>query len=184
LNTVRHRTLCWACAWPGIVLLSVAGCGLFGPDPNGPGSFQAVSKAAKSAEETLTSAGAKLEQKQYPLGTGWAVDLSGKEVTDNTFDALKSLGYISELNLSGTKITDSHAKHFSGTGVGSVLVDLNLSNTEISDAGLQQLKDSLYLTNLNLSGTKVTNGGVAQWEKDRLADDRIRPNFKKVKITR
>lgn len=165
-------------------VLALAGCGLFGPDPNGPGSFQAVSQAIKSAEESLTKAGAKLEQKQYPPGTGWAVDLTGTEVTDKTFETLRKLGYIAELNLNGTKVTDAHMKHLSGEGVGSVLVNLNLVNTEITDEGLKQVKDSLYLMSLNLSGSKVSSAGVDQWLKDRAADSRIQPNFKKTKVFR
>ncbi|MDZ4687761.1 MAG: hypothetical protein SH850_22035 [Planctomycetaceae bacterium] len=164
-------------------LALVAGCGLLGPDPNGPGSFAAVSKAAKSAEETLASQGAKLEQKTYPLGTGWVVDLHDKDVNEETFAALKKLGYIAELNLNGTKIADDHTKHFSGEGIGSVLVELDLGKTEVTDEGLKNIKDSLYLTKLNLSGTKATAAGVAQWEQARASDSRIRPEFKKVKIT-
>ena len=112
--------------WLGLTVLTLAGCGLFGPDPDGPGSLAAVAKAGKSAQDALTGAGAKLEQKQYPPGMGWAVDLSGAEVTDETFEALRKLGYVAELNLNGSKVTDAHMKHLNGEGVGSVLINLNL----------------------------------------------------------
>jgi hypothetical protein len=164
-------------------LLATCGCGFF-HDPNGPGSLQAITKAEKSAEETLKGQGAILERKQYPPGSAWAVDLSGQDVTEITFEALKRLDHIAELDLSKTKITDEHMKHFADSAFAGVLVDLNLSNTEVSDAGLNELRVSRFLTNLNLTGTKVTEEGAARWQKARSADDTVSPNFKKVRITR
>jgi hypothetical protein len=166
-----------------IALLALSGCGFF-DNPNGPGSFQAVMEAEKSAEESLKSQGAILERKQYPLGSAWAVDLKGREVTDKTFEALKRLDHVAELNLSGTKITDNDMKHFADSGFAGVLFDLDLSKTEVSDEGLGQLTKSKYLSKLNLAGTKVTDEGVARWQKARSADEQVAQNFKKVKITR
>ena len=42
---------------------------------------------------------------------------------------------------------------------------LDLSNTEITDAGLEQLKGLKKLEKLDLSNTKVTNAGVKDLQK-------------------
>jgi hypothetical protein len=163
------------------VLILLLGCG---PDPNGPGSYQAVMQAAASAEETLKGQGATLERKQYPPGAAWAVNLSGKQVTDETFTALRNLDHVAELDLSGTNVADAHMQHLGDVEIAGLLVRLDLSNTTVGDEGLRLLKESLYLSDLNLAGSKVTEAGAAQWQKDRDADPRVRPEFKKTKLSR
>jgi hypothetical protein len=162
-------------------MLFSVGCG---NDPQGPGSYHAMMQAAANAEEGLKNLGAKLERKQYPPGAAWAIDLTGKDVTDATFESMKGLDRIAELNLSDTPITDAQMKHFADSRIGGTLVDINLSNTAITDQGLGEVKESLYLMKLNLKGTKVSDAGVSQWQKARAADPRVSANFKTVKVTR
>jgi len=156
----------------GFALLAGSGCGLF-HDPNGPGSYQAVMQGQQSAEEALKKNGAKMERKQYPLGEAWVVDLTGEKVSNTTFDALKHLDHVAELTLSHTNTGDAEMKNFADSTLSGALVKLDLSNTEVTDDGLQELKECRFLMNLILSGTKVTDAGVARWKKNHVTDDRI-----------
>lgn len=173
------RTLSFAVSLASF--LTGSGCA---PDPNGPGSYHALVEAAADAEDIIRTAGGKMERKQYPPGSAWAIDLSSKEINDKTFEGLRKLDQVAELNLSDTNITDAHMKNFSDPEIGGLLVSLDLSKTGISDAGLKEISESIYLTSLNLAETKVTDAGVAEWQKTRAADPRVGPGFKKVKITR
>lgn len=165
------------------ILVAIVGCGFF-HDPNGPGSYQAVMKAQQSSEDALKGIGATLEKKQYPLGSAWVVDLTGKDVNSKTFEALKKIGPIAELKLKDTKVTDEDMKQLGQTELSGLLVDLDLGNTAVSDVGLKELKVSKFLMKLNLAGTKITDAGVADWQKERSANSNVAQNFKKVKISR
>jgi hypothetical protein len=138
---------------------------------------QRQEQAGASAE----GLGIKVVRKSYPQGQAWAVDLSGKQVTDATFDMLKKFDHITELNLSKTNITDAQMARVNA--VGGVLLKLDLSNTAVSDSGLEQLKSLLLLTQLNLSGTKVTPAGVAAFKQNRAKDPRVLPIGKSPLVT-
>jgi hypothetical protein len=62
------------------------------------------------------------------------------------------------VNLHDTQVTDAHLEQFAEL---RQLASLNLQNTRISDAGLAQLKGLNNLKFLYLEGTKVTDRGLA-----------------------
>src|SRR5690606_22518267 len=119
----------------------------------------------------------------YPLGSAWTIDLSGQEIDDEVLEALRGLDRIAELNLSNTKLTDAQLEQIAQPEIGGVLTEVDLSGTEVGDAGLNHLTSG-FLTRLNLKGTKVTDAGVRQWQQQRAADKKIRKPFKRVKIER
>jgi hypothetical protein len=151
-----------------------AGCG---DDGTGPGSYQAVEQAKSQSEETLKTQGAKLERKKYPPGDAWAVDLSGKEINDETWAALQMLDRIAELNLSGTKFSDEHIELLNP--LSGLLINLNLSKTEVTDAGLEKL-EAIRLMELDVTQSKVTAQGAAEIARKRAADPKI--VFKNLKV--
>lgn len=153
-----------------VALLAICGCG---PNPNGPGSYQAVMQGQQSAEETLKKNGGKLERKQYPLGAAWVIDLTGQQLSNSTFDALKRLDHVAELNLSRTNTGDAEMTNFADSKLSGTLVKLDLSDTKVTDKGLQQLKECQFLMNLNLNKTSVTEAGVTEWKKNHAVDPRI-----------
>lgn len=152
----------------------IAGCG---DDGTGPGSYQAVEQAKAQSEEKLKTLGAKLERKKYPPGDAWAVDLSGKELNEETWTALRLLDRIAELNLSGTKFNDEQVETLNP--LSGLLINLNLSNTEITDAGLRKL-EAIRLMELDVSKSKVTAQGAAEIAKSRAADPKVM--FKQLKV--
>lgn len=175
---MRHSTC--ARRTPAVTILAIAllatGCG--GDDGTGASSYQAQEKARANAEERLKSLGAKLERKQYPPGEAWAVDLSGKEITDEIWTALQGLDHIAEMNFSGTKFTDEHIRNLNP--LSGLLINLNLSSTEVGDAGLEQL-EAMRLMQLDVSKTKATPQGVAQVLKKRSENPQIMIKQLKVK---
>jgi len=105
---------------------------------------------------------------------------------DGVLTQLKDVTTLMELNLSGTKFSDTstanlkplvnlthlHLEHASITDSGLANVQdmvhltyLNLFDTSITDAGLEHLTGLTNLLNLHLWETKVTDAGVAKLQK-------------------
>ena len=70
-----------------------------------------------------------------------------------------SIQGIVEVNLWNTQITDAGLVHLEGL---TSLRTLHLYNTQITDAGLVHLQGLTSLQDLNLSDTKITDAGVAK----------------------
>jgi hypothetical protein len=151
-----------------LALLLAAGCTRRDRTDYNEQEQQKQQQAAAAAED----AGIKAVRKQYPQGQAWAVNLRGKQITDATFDRLKQLDHITELDLSRTNVGDAQMAQVNE--VGGLLLKLDLGNTAVTDAGLGQLTNLLVLGDLNLAGTKVTAAGVAAFKKSRANDPRIK----------
>ncbi len=82
--------------------------------------------------------------------------LTGLQIKD--FSLLPRLEKLWHLNLSGTNITDAGLAHLSEL---KNLRQLDLSGTNITDAGLAHLSGLKMLFRLNLSGTNITDAGLA-----------------------
>ena len=66
------------------------------------------------------------------------------------------------MDLSETLITDAGLDHIKGL---AVLQDLDLANTKVTDASLEHLKGLTNLKNLDLRGTTVTDVGVKKFDQ-------------------
>jgi hypothetical protein len=93
--------------------------------------------------------------------------LSGAQITDDTFQKLKELQQVTELDLSESSIADGQMDQLNE--VASTLIRLDLSKTAVTDVGLEKLTNLNGCLNLNLAGTKVTPARVEQFKKERLA---------------
>jgi hypothetical protein len=83
-------------------LLLLPGCG-----PNdGLSDYDRKVQGEQKVSESLASQGAKVQQKHYPQGSAWAVNLSGLTITDDLLRQVKQLGNVTELDLSKSTITD------------------------------------------------------------------------------
>jgi hypothetical protein len=111
----------------------------------------------------------------------WTLKVPG-QITDDMIDAMADLGYIVELDFSGSTITDAQLLKLDEKQAGRVCLTLNVSNTAISDNSFANLKHFHVLQDANLKGTKVTKLGVDQFEEGYKADkrvpDMIRKGFK------
>src|SRR5437764_10524981 len=113
--------------------LAASGCG----KSDSVGAYQKELQMREKAVSSVETVGGKMVEKHYPQMPGvkaWVVDLSGQQLTDATFSQLGRAGYVTELNLSKTNLTDASMKRLNGIA-GACMV-LNLSDTDISDAGL------------------------------------------------
>jgi hypothetical protein len=111
-------------------------------------------------------------------GMAWTIKIPG-QVTDDMIDIMTTLGYITELDLSGSTITDEQLLKFDEKNAGRACLDLNLSNTAISDNSFANLKNFHVLQTANLKGTKVTKLGVDQFKEDYLANKEVPDLVKK-----
>ena len=130
---------------------------------------------------SLKEQGATVTEKDYPpYGRGYVVNLSGARLTDDTFRDLKGLKRLADLDLSRSTLTDEQMGQLDE--VSNLLVRLDLSNTAVTDAGLEKLKRVYVLFNLNLVGTKVTPAGVTRFQSQRLESPHTRVKKTNVKL--
>jgi hypothetical protein len=156
----------------GVALSVMTGCG---KDESGVGGHERAIEMKAKAASSLEELGGKIVEKHYPQmpdKKAWAINLTGKQISADTLNQIGRLGYVTELNLSKTNLSDAEMKLVSN--ISGVCMNLDLSNTEISDTGLAELKNLILLKELNLSGTKCTAAGVDALKK-RLAEN---PNAK------
>jgi hypothetical protein len=141
-------------------------------------------QAKQAALDAAKSAGLKCTEKTYPLGKAWVVDMKGLTVTEDHFKRLKEAGNVSEIDLSRSTITDDQLGQMREIGVCATLYKLNLSDTAITDAGLQKLEGLGLLIDINVRGTKVTQAGADRYKAARKDNPQIGPNFRNATVTR
>lgn len=155
----------------GVLVLPVAflaGCINSGSAP----SLEDIREAQARAVQAVKDKGGTAETKNYPPGTGWVVSLSGATINDEDVEHLRAVGEIAELDLSGSTVTDRHLARLveaepSGGRPAAMLFRLNLSNTQVTDAGLKELAVLNLLSDLNVKGSKVTEAGIKEFEGSR-----------------
>lgn len=164
--------------WFALGLFFLVGCGS--------GNEKSVTEQLQDLQqpriERLQSAGAKMTKKQYPQGEAWSIDLRGMTITNELLDDLTYAGNITELNFSKSTITDEQLAKINDKKIGGFILMLDVSNTSVTDNGLNNLKDLGLLTTLNVSGTKVTAAAVDKFKKERASDPRIKPLFKNTRV--
>ena len=121
-----------------LLVMGMVGCG--GKENAG----NAVDPSIGADEQLLTDSG---EKKERPSNPNAEVATSTPAETDDPVAALKELGAPIEQDDQGR------------------VVELALSSTQITDAGLVHLKGLTELTSLGLSSTQVTDAGIAELKK-------------------
>jgi hypothetical protein len=108
-----------------------------------------------------------------------SLDLSDTQVTDAGLKELKELKNLRSLDLPKGSITDARLRTLREIGMLHALVQataqdgkrpsgpadvvaLDLTGTEMTDAGLKELKELKNLLSLNLRATRVTDAGSAE----------------------
>jgi Leucine-rich repeat (LRR) protein len=101
--------------------------------------------------------------KDGPDGAVIGVCLNDRFLTDaKLLVCLKGLTKLQSLNLSETKITDVGLEYLN---VFTKLQSLDLWHTNVTDAGLERLKGMVALQDLYLTGTRVTDAGVKKLQQ-------------------
>jgi hypothetical protein len=138
--------------------------------------------ALQNAADSLRGQGAKVEARHYSIGEAWAVNLSGKPISDETLRDVKRVGNISELDLSKSTLTDAQMALAQELGLFTLVTKLDLSHTAVTDAGFEKMDNLRFLSQLNLAGTKITPAAVERFKQKRLTDDRIPKQFRNPTI--
>jgi hypothetical protein len=170
-----------ALSMAGFTLSRFMGCGTFKESDS---DFMIKQKAKEEAIAALQEKGLVIEPRHYLQGNAVAVSLKGATIDEPVFDRLKKLGHITELDLSDSTITDQQLARINEAELGSLLLILDLSHTQIGDDGLAKLDSLHLLTVLKLTGTKVTNDGVQRFLDERQAKPNILKKFKSPEIVR
>jgi len=158
--------------------LALSGCG----KNDGPSDYEKMMQAKQGAADSLAGSGVKMQEKQYPVGTGWVVDFRGVSVSDELLRQVKKVGNIAELDFARTNITDDQMRLIHELDMQVLLAKLDLSHTAVTDAALDQLDGNLFLMELNLTGTKVTPAAVARFKQKRQADPKVRVKNTTVRL--
>jgi hypothetical protein len=154
----------------------LAGCG-----GGGGSEFDQVQQAKASVADQLKARGAQVTPKVYPgFGEGLVVSYPAATVDDEFISCLQQLQHVSELDLSKSTLDDAQLDRVAKAC--GALTSLDVSNTSVSDTGLNSLNDLGLLLNLNVAGTKVTAEGIKQFKAKRRDDSRIRQMFKDTKV--
>lgn len=116
--------------------------------------------AVEQAKSKVRAAGGSvLELAQNDDRLEVAFHLSDQKVTDNTLKTLVGLSKVASLNLRGTDVTSAGLAQLKNL---KDLTHLHLEKTKVDDAGMKHLQALPKLEYLNLYGTAVTDAGVSQ----------------------
>ncbi len=154
-----------------LVLVASIGCGR----RDGLSDYQRAENERQSVIEKLKGQGVKLKEKGSDV-TAYEVDLSGLTITDEMIQQLGQLEYLSELNLSKSTITDEQLGKIHELRLNVRCFKIDLSNTAITDAGLDKIVNVGVLSDLNVARTKITKAGAERLKTRKLNDQRI-PEF-------
>ncbi|MGQ0637049.1 MAG: hypothetical protein ACT4QC_20760 [Planctomycetaceae bacterium] len=160
------------------VLAALCGCG------GAESQYNELAKTQTDARGTLEAQGAKISSKFLPVvGESLVIDLSGsKSITDGTFEALRQTGrIISELDLSNTNVNDSQLAILNDKELSGGLARLNLSDTEITDKGLENITLMGFLGELNLKNSKVTSDGIKSFLKARAENPAVQSKRPRIR---
>jgi len=87
-----------------------------------------------------------------------SLDLSGASVRDDDLMHVAAMDQLSDLDLSDTQIGDAGVRHLAGLS----LTRLILRRCPVTDAGLDSIGRIQFLEELSLSGAPITSAGIAQ----------------------
>lgn len=165
-----------------LVSCSVPGCSRY----SAVSDYEQMQQAKKSFAELIAAAGGKAEEKAYAIagasGDAWVLNLSGGKISNELIDEIGKLIYVAELDLSKSNITDEQLLKLDELKVCKTVMNLNLSDTAISDASFAKLKNLHCLSKANLKGTKVTKKGIDEFRKSYLAHPNTVGFFKNPKF--
>ena len=148
--------------------------------------YEQLQKDKKSFADLVAAAGGKAEEKSFGVagvsGMAWVLNFSGGKLSDDLIDEIGKLTYVAELNLSKSNITDAQLLKLDELKVCKTVMNLDLSDTAISDESFAKLKNLHCLSKANLKGSKVTKKGVEEFRKSYLAHPNTVAFFKKPKF--
>lgn len=185
-----NRPWRWTSTRPALLFAFLTGLtGCSGDD--GGAAYKSYMARKTAFRDIIKEMGGNVDRQYYRIagyeGNGWKIDLSGAQFEPERgmelIDALDRAGYITLLNLSRSSVTDEQLIQFDENGSGFAVMDLDLSNTAITDAAIEKLDSFMALQNVNLSGTQVSKDAVDRWMERRRQNKNLPRMFHNPKIT-
>jgi hypothetical protein len=164
-----------------LAAVALAGCG---KPYDGVSDYDREQMARQAAAEAARAQGLQMTEKNYPLGKGWVVDMKGMTVTEGHFRRLKEVVNVAELDLSKSTITDDQLGQMREVGAAATLFKIDLSHTQVTDAGLERLEGLPLLANVVVTGTRVTAAGAEKYKKSRLDNPQIMQQLRYANVVR
>jgi hypothetical protein len=146
-----------------LTLLLLSGCS----SGEGLSHYEQLKLGQQQAADAIVSVGGSVAEKEYPQGTAWVIDLSSATIDDKVIQHIQTLGKIAELNLSGSTITNQQLAAIVQSGALSVTIKLDISKTQLSDAGLMELAGLHLIYEINAKDTLITPAGIKQYQEKR-----------------
>lgn len=164
-----------------LALTYSAGCSRYGVS-----EYEQLQNQKKNFEASVTSAGGKMEMKTYKVAksenSAWNMNLASAKIADDLIGSMPGMGYIAELNLSKSTITDAQLLKMDELNLLQFTMNLDLTDTAITDESFSKLKSLRAVKSIKLKGTKVTKSGADAFKQAYLARPDTIPLFKKPVI--
>lgn len=171
-NDLLRKSFRLACV--ALAALSAPGCSNY----SGPSEYEQQKSEKDEFVKMVADLGGHAEEKHFQQ-TGvdrvaWVIDLHGAAINEELVQTLiqrAKTEYIAELNFRGSTLTDDQLAQLDAGRIGISLVKLDLSNTGITDRGLDQVNGMTLMMELKLSGSGVTKAAAERF-KERVAQVR------------
>ena len=164
------------------VLFAANGCGS-APDTT---QFDKFKKIEGDFLKSVTDAGGTAKKTTVSLGgfpsPGWQVDLVGGNFTDTLIDQMSEFGAtepLLSLNFSKSKLTNAQLAKLDASKALQKCVELDLSETAISDEGLDKVSNAFSLDALNLKGSAATRAAATRLGQRKISNPQTPAPFRK-----
>ena len=165
-----------------VLAIILSGCGGY----NGPSEYDKLKQKEQGFAEIIAAAGGSAVKEGKAMHgfqmTGWSIDLANADINDTLVAKIIEVAQndpVFQLNLSGSNITNEQLEELDSASVLQKTVDLNLSKTSITDAGLDTLHNLFCLTTLNLKESGATTAGAKRLGDRKIANPTTPAPFKK-----
>ena len=166
----------------GGVSIFLSGCGAY----SGPSEYERFKQKQDGFSGVIAAVGGTAKKEGKTMHgfqmTGWLIDLTDAEISDKLIGQIIEAGQsdaVFQLNFSNSDITDDQLAKLDAGKVLQKTVDLNLSHTAITDAGLDRLSNFYCLSVLNLKGTAATKEGAKRLGDKKIANPETPLPFRK-----
>lgn len=164
------------------VLILLSGCNSY----SGQSEFRKLQQKLDGFSDKIVAAGGKATKEGKAMHgfqmSGWLIDLSGAKIDDDLIENIIVVGKsdpVFQLNLSKSNITNEQLTKLDAGNVLQKMVNLDLSNTAINDAGLDKLSNFYCITELNLKGSAATAAAAKRMGAKQIANSNTPAPFKK-----
>lgn len=164
INPLANRSLSGrvrAMAGGLILIVFSAGC----TQPEAVGALKRLEQSKSEAVAEIEAYGGTATKKDYGPGSGYVLDLRTVPIDDDFLAELTPLRHITEIDLSDSDVTDEQLQKLAKVrGVG-VIIKLDVSGTQIGDAGIMAFVKHNLLCQLDVQDSNVTPAAIKKFKK-------------------